>query len=211
MFLPDGKKLAFTSRGELFVSDVDGKFIQHINKKNAERAREVKWMSDNKTLLFNQTAGGYLNLFTVAADGSAAVKQITSDLKDNRSIAFNKTKTKAVYLSGRDEVKMIDLKTLENKTIVKDEIWAFQNSDPGFSPNDEYVLFTAIRNFEQDIFIHNIKDNKTINLTNTGVSESAPVWSPDGKYIYFNSARTKPSYPFGPQEPKDLPHAFGKD
>jgi tricorn protease len=199
---PDGKKLAFTSRGELFVSDVEGKFIQHINKKNAERAREVKWMSDNKTLLFNQTAGGYLNLFTVAADGSAAVKQITNDLKDNRSIAFNKTKTKAVYLSGRDEVKMIDLKTLENKTIVKDEIWAFQNSDPGFSPNDEYVLFTAIRNFEQDIFIHNIKDNKTINLTNTGVSESAPVWSPDGKYIYFNSARTKPSYPFGPQNPR---------
>jgi Tol biopolymer transport system component len=74
---------------------------------------------------------------------------------------------------------------MESKTLVKDEIWAFQNSDPGFSPNDEYVCFTAIRNFEQDIFIHNLKDNKTINLTNTGVTESSPVWSPDGKYIYF--------------------------
>ena len=29
---PDGKKLAFVSRGELFVSDVDGKFIQQINR-----------------------------------------------------------------------------------------------------------------------------------------------------------------------------------
>lgn len=199
---PDGKKLAFTSRGELFVSDVDGKFIQHINKKNAERAREVKWMSDNRTLLFNQTAGGYLNLYTVAADGSAPVKQITSDKKDNRSIVLNKTRTKAVYLAGRDEVKLLDLKTMDNKTLVKDEIWAFQNSDPGFSPNDEYVVFTAIRNFEQDIFIHNLKDNRTINLTNTGVTESAPVWSPDGKYIYFNSSRTKPSYPFGLQNAK---------
>jgi tricorn protease len=199
---PDGKKLAFTSRGELFVSDAEGKFVQRINKKNAERAREVKWMSDNKTLLFNQTSGGYLNFYTVAADGSAAVKQITHDQKDNRSIAFNKAKTKAVYLSGRDEVKMIDLKTMENKTVVKDEIWAFQNSDPGFSPNDEYIVFTAIRNFEQDIFIHNIKDNKTTNLTNTGVSESNPIWSPDGKYIYFNAARTKPSYPFGQQNPR---------
>lgn len=199
---PDGKKLAFTSRGELFVSDVDGKFVQRINRKNTERAREVKWMSDNKTLLFNQTAGGYLNLYTVAADGSSGVKQVTNDQKDNRSIAFNKTKTKAVYLSGRDEVKMLDLKTMENKTMVKDEIWAFQNSDPGFSPNDEYILFTAIRNFEQDIFVHNIKENKTINLTNTGVTEASPIWSPDGKYIYFNSARTKPSYPFGPQNPR---------
>lgn len=199
---PDGKKLAFTSRGELFVSDVEGKFVQQVNKKNAERAREVKWMNDNKTLLFNQTSGGYLNLFTVAADGSTPVKQVTTDQKDNRSIALNKAKTKAVYLSGRDEVRMIDLKTMEIKTLVKDEIWAFQNSDPGFSPNDEYVYFTAIRNFEQDIFIHNLKENKTINLTNTGVTESGPVWSPDGKYMYFNSARTKPSYPFGPQNPK---------
>ncbi len=199
---PDGKKLAFTSRGEIFVSDVEGKFIQRINKKNAERAREVKWMSDNKTLLFNQTTGGYLNLFTVAADGSSAVKQITTDTKDNRSIVFSKTKTKAVYLSGRDEVRLLDLKTLESKTLVKDEIWAFQNSDPSFSPNEEYVLFTVVRNFEQDILIHHIKDNKTSNLTNTGVTEANPVWSPDGKYIYFNSARTKPSYPFGMQNPR---------
>lgn len=199
---PDGKKIAFTSRGEIFVSDVDGKFIQQINRKNAERAREVKWLSDNKTLLFNQTAGGYLNLYTVAADGSAGIRQITTDKKDNRSVSFNKSKTKAVFLSGRDEVRLLDLKTWETKTLVKDEIWAFQNSDPGFSPNEEYVFFTAVRNFEQDLFIHHLKDNKTIQLTNTGVSESNPVWSPDGKYIYFNSARTKPSYPFGPQNPR---------
>jgi Tol biopolymer transport system component/C-terminal processing protease CtpA/Prc len=199
---PDGKKLAFTSRGELFVSDVEGKFIRHINKKNEERAREVKWMSDNKTLLFNQTSGGYLNLYTVAADGSAPVKQITSDKKDDRSMVLNKSKTKAVYLSGRDEVRLLDLKTFESKLLVKDEIWAFQNSDPGFSPNEEYVFFTAVRNFEQDIFIHHLKDNRTINLTNTGVTESNPVWSPDGKYIYFNSSRTKPSYPFGLQNPR---------
>lgn len=199
---PDGKKIAFTSRGEIFVSDVDGKFIQQINRKNAERAREVKWLSDNKTLLFNQTAGGYLNLYTVAADGSAGIRQITTDKKDNRSVSFNKSKTKAVFLSGRDEVRLVDLKTWETKTLVKDEIWAFQNSDPGFSPNEEYVFFTAVRNFEQDLFIHHLKDNKTIQLTNTGVSESNPVWSPDGKYIYFNSARTKPSYPFGPQNPR---------
>ena len=199
---PDGKKIAFSSRGELFVSDPEGKFVQHLDKGNAERALEVKWMSDNKTLLFNCTNGGYLNLYTITADGSSPVKQVTTDQKDNRSIAFNKTKTKAVYLSGRDEVRLLDLKTLDSKTLVKDEIWAFQNSDPGFSPNDEYVIFTAIRNFEQDIFVHRLKDNTTINLTNTGVSESNPYWAPDGKSIFFNSNRTRPSYPFGMQNAK---------
>jgi Tol biopolymer transport system component/C-terminal processing protease CtpA/Prc len=194
---PDGKKFAFVSRGELFVSDVDGKFIREINRGSAERVREVRWMSDNKTLVFNQTDDGYTNLFTIRADSSAAPKQLTNDNRNNRSIVMNKKRTMAAYLSGRDEVRLLDLKTLQSKTIVKDELWAFQNSDPGFSPNDEYVVFTARRNFEEDIFVHHIKNNKTINLTNSGVTENSPVWSGDGKYIYFVSQRLKPSYPFG--------------
>jgi tricorn protease len=194
---PDGKKMVFVSRGELFVSDIEGKFIRQVNRHSAERVREVKWLSDNKTLLFNQTLDGYTNWYSIAADGSGSLKQLTSDKRNNRSIVLSKKRTKAVYLSGRDEVRLMDLKTMESKMIVKDEIWGFQNSDPGFSPNEDYVLFTAYRNFEQDIFIHHIKDNKTINLTNTGITESGPVWAPDGKSIYLTSQRLKAAYPFG--------------
>jgi tricorn protease len=199
---PDGKKLVFTSRGEIFVSDIEGKFIQQLQKGTAERAREVKWLADNKTILFNQTKDGFLNWYTIPANGSSLPKQLTSQNKNSRGIALNKKRTMAVYLSGRDEVRLIDLKTMQDKPLVKEEIWGFQNSNPGFSPNDDYVLFTAYKNFEQDIFIHNIKQNKTINLTNTGITEADPVWAPDGKSIYFESARLKPSYPFGMQDPK---------
>lgn len=193
---PDGKKLAFIARGEIFVSDADGKFIRQISQ-SGERALEVKWMADNKTVLFSQTFNGYQNWFTITADGKGTAKQITKDKANNRDITLNKNKTLAVYLSGRNELRLLDLKTLESKTIVKDEFWAIQNATPSFSPNDQYVVFTAFRNFEQDILVHEIKTNKTINLTNTGVTETSPVWSPDGKYIYFTSARTKPSYPSG--------------
>ena len=216
---PDGKKLAFVSRGEIFVSDVEGKFIQQINRGSAERVTEIKWMNDNKKLLFTQTLDGYTNLYTIAADSVGSPKQLTGDKRNNRSIVMNKIRSKAVYMSGRDEVRLLDLKTMDSKTIVKDEIWGFQNSNPGFSPNDEYVLFTAYRNFEQDIFIYNIKENKNTDLTNTGITESDPMWSPDGKYIYFTSQRLKASYPFGmpnakvyrvPLEKLDEPYRIDK-
>lgn len=197
---PDGKKLCFISRGELFVSDAEGKFIRQVVRGSAERVREAKWLSDNKTILFSQTADGYTNWFTIAADGSAALKQITRDARNNRLINFNKKRDQAVYLSGRDELRLLDLKTLASKTVLKDEFWGFQNSQPGFSPNGEYIVFTAYRNFEQDIFVHHIKQNKTTNLTGTGITEMNPIWSPDGKYIYFTSQRLKPAYPFGMQQ-----------
>lgn len=196
---PDGKKMAFVSRGVLFVSDIEGKFTQQISD-GKERVMDVKWLKDNRTLIFSQTYKGYQNWFTISADGKGQLKQLTQDLRNNRNITLNSDLTKAVYLSGRDEVRLMDLTNFNSTTIVKDEIWAFQNSKPSFSPNNEYVLFSAKRNFELDIFVYNIKKGQTINLTNTGVSEEDPYWSPNGKYIYFTSDRTNPSYPLGLQK-----------
>ena len=196
---PDGKKMAYISRGVLFVSDIEGKFSQSISD-GKERVMEVKWLKDNRTLLFSQTHKGYQNWFSIAADRKGEQKQLTNDLRNNRNITLNSDLSKAVYLSGRDEVRIMDLKNFNSTTIVKDEIWAFQNSKPSFSPNNEYVLFSAKRNFELDIFIYNIKKGETTNLTNTGVSEEDPYWSPNGKYIYFTSDRTNPSYPLGLQK-----------
>jgi len=194
---PDGKKLAFVSRGELFVSDVEGKFVRQIERGNAERVTEVKWLPDNRSLIFSHTVGGYYNWYTIAADGSGKEKQVTDEKQNNRQMTVNKAHTQGVYLSGREEVRLIDLKTLESKTIAKDEIWGFQTAEPRLSPNGEYVVYTAHRNFEQDIFVYGVKSGKTINLTNSGVTEGDPFWSPDGKYMYFASSRTQPEYPYG--------------
>ncbi|MEO6520880.1 MAG: S41 family peptidase [Mucilaginibacter sp.] len=194
---PDGRKMAYVSRGELFVSDVEGKFIQKLERNTAERVTEVKWLADNRTLIFNQTLDGYQNLYTIPANGTGTIKQLTSDKRNNRNIGLNKKRTMGVYLSGRDELRTIDLTTFASKTIVKDEFWGFGNDQPYFSPNGEYVLYTAVRGFEVDIFVYEVKAGKTINLTNTGVTENNPFWSPDGKYVYLSTSRTKPSYPFG--------------
>ncbi|MFI5162415.1 MAG: S41 family peptidase [Sphingobacteriales bacterium] len=198
---PDGKKLAFVSRGELFVSDVEGKFVREIQRGNAERVTEVKWLPDSRTLLFDRTAGGYLNWYTIAADGSGQEKQITDDKQNDRDLSVNKAHTQGVYYSGRNEVRLLDLKALTSKTIANDEVWGFEDSQPYISPNGEYVVYNAHRNFEQDIFVYNINSGKTLNLTNSGVSESDPFWSPDGKYIYFTSSRTMPDYPYGGRDP----------
>ncbi len=194
----DSKKMAFVSRGRLFVSDLKGKFVQEIRTAERNRTIEVKWFSDNKTLLYSMTnKNGYTNWFSISADGKTPEKQLTNADKNDRDITLSKDRSKGVYLSGRDEVRLIDLKTLESKLLVKDEIWGFQTPAPCFSPDGDYVVFTAHRNFEQDIFVHNLKTNETKNLTNTGITETSPIFSPDGKYLYFISDRYKASFPTG--------------
>ncbi len=194
---PDNKKMAFVVRGELFVSDIKGKYIRQIATKPDDRVVEVHWLKDSKRLLFSQTVGGYLNWFVIDANGKGKEKQLTADKQNNRLLSFNSDRSKGVYLSGRNEVRVISLRTFKNETVAKDELWGFQNDLPVFSPDDQYVTYTAYRNFERDIFLYHLKKKKLIQFTKTGISEVSPRWSPDGKYLYFVSNRSRPFYPYG--------------
>lgn len=194
---PDHKKMAFVVRGELFVSDMKGKYIRQIATKPDDRVVEVHWLKDSKRLLFSQTVGGYLNWFVIDAHGKGKEKQLTADKQNNRLLSFNSDRSQAVYLSGRNEVRVINLRSFRNETVAKDELWGFQNDVPVFSPDDQYITYTAYRNFERDIFLYHLKDKKLIQLTKTGISEVSPRWSPDGKYLYFASNRTRPFFPYG--------------
>lgn len=200
---PDGKKLAFVSRGRLLVSDNKGKFVRELATQSNERVVEVYWLKDNETVLFTQTNKGFKNTYTINANDIAAQqKQITNVSKNDRSFSFNSDKSKAVYLSGNNEIRILDCNTLKTNLLTTDEIWGLNSATPSFSPDDKYVMYNAIRNFESDIFLIRLSDNKIFNITNTGVSEQDPVWSPDGKYIYFVSDRKNPTYPYGMQDAK---------
>lgn len=196
----DKKKLAFVSRGELFVSDIKGKFVRHIPTQSLGRVMEIYWLNDDRTLLFNQTVNGYQNWFTIRPDRAGSEKAITSDMQNNRLLSLNHERTQGVYFSGREEVRMLDLESLTSTPLLKEELWGFYNDRPRFSPDDRYLAFTAYRNFEREIFVYDLEEKKKHNLTQTGVSEAAPFWSPDGKYIFFQASLTQPNYPFGADE-----------
>ncbi|MCP4215315.1 MAG: peptidase S41 [bacterium] len=194
---PDGKKFGFVSRGRLFVSDIKGKFVRHLPTAPSERVREVTWLKDNKTILYTRTNKGKIEIFKKRADLNEKETQLTFDKMNSRSISFNSAGTQIVYLSGRRFVKILDLETSKSRVIIDDEIWGLFSSPAYFSPDDQYIVFTAYRNFEQDIMLHNLRTKKNINLTRSGTSEITPVWSSDCKYLYFVANRFTPFFPTG--------------
>ena len=193
----DEKKMAFVSRGELFVSDISGKFIKQIKTNPKERVIEVKWLKDNKRLLYTQTVGGYTNLFVIDAATGESEQQLTKDDQSNRNLELNHEKSHAVYFSGINEVRLINLDDFKSETIANEELWGLYNAQPRFSPDDKFIAFNVKNDFEDDIYIYEIGSKTLTNYTKTGVTEVSPFWGPDGKYMYFVSNRTTPSYPFG--------------
>lgn len=192
----DGKKIAFVSRGRLFVSDIAGKFIREMPTDRGERVQEVRWMKDNESMLYTRTVKGWANLFTISASEPEAENQLTRYERTLQNLLVSPDGEKALVNSGDSYIDIIDLKSFNVTGIIQDEFW-FRPTQPRFSPDSRYILYTAYRNFEPDIFIYDTKEAKTHTITSNGVAESNPCWSPDGRYIYLSADRYNAGFPRG--------------
>jgi TolB protein len=59
----------------------------------------------------------------------------------------------------------------------------------GWSPDGKYLVYTASRNGEYDIYRIPSEGGPEVQLTTAKGLDDGPEYTPDGKYIYFNSNR----------------------
>ena len=60
----------------------------------------------------------------------------------------------------------------------------------GWSADDRFLVYTARRNKQYDIYRIPVTGGDEIQLTDQKTLDDGPEYSPDGQWIYFNSART---------------------
>lgn len=60
----------------------------------------------------------------------------------------------------------------------------------GWSPEGKYLIYTALRSGDYNIFQIEISGGEEVQLTNDPGLDDGPEYSPDGKYIYYNSIRS---------------------
>ncbi|MCF8226446.1 MAG: transporter [Bacteroidales bacterium] len=60
----------------------------------------------------------------------------------------------------------------------------------GWSPAENKLTYCAERNGEYDVYVIDMETKEEEQLTDSPGLDDGPEYSPDGKYIYFNSVRT---------------------
>jgi len=194
---PDGKKFAFVIRGGLYLSDLKCEFLQKLPTPSDERVDEVVWSHDNKTIYYTRTEKGWTNLYRIAADGSAGESPVFISQNNTKCLKADQKREKLAFIDGSRAVMLHDMKAGTTEKVTEAEFWSFQGYNLDFSNDGTWLAFDAMRTFESDIFLYNLKDKSLHNLTHSASVERNPVFSPDGKDMYLLANPTSSSFPRG--------------
>jgi len=188
---PDGKQIALVVRGEIFLQPVGGGETVRLTE-TTQRDHEVSWTPDSKILLFTSDRSGDNLLYSIDIK-TKATKQLTQDSgkidgspvvsPDGRQIAFTRG------FNGEELCVMPfgggAIKTLTRDPHIAPFVW---------SPDSKWLAYQRMKSHSagslSDIFLISPTDAKPINVTRYPGINSDPVWSADGKKLYFLSNRS---------------------
>ena len=201
---PDGEQLAFTNRGEVFVTSVKYPSTKQITHTPAIE-EEISWGKDGKTLYYTSRRNGKQEIFRakIARGDDPNFSNATlieeepmfkDDGKERNYPVISPDGKKMAFLEDRNILKVMDLASKKVTTLTPEPVNNYRNGNynMAWSPDSRWLALEVMNPLHEpytDIAIINASTAELIPLTKTGYFDGDPIWSPDGNAILFSSER----------------------
>ncbi len=221
---PNGKEIAFITRGELFVTSVEGGQTKRVTN-TPQQERMVEWSADGKTLIYAAERNDNWDIYTTSIVRKEEPYFYTATvLKETPMIAtsaeeflpkFSPDGKEVAYLENRNVLKVYNLASKQARTIIpKGHNYSYRDGDLDFnwSPDGKYILA------DDDYFgfggshaaVIKADGSGTIeHPINSGFGEDNPKWAMDGKLLtWANNREGRRSLAFQGNREVDIYGAF---
>lgn len=190
---PDGRKLAFIARGEVFAASSREPGTATRLTDTPAREADVVWLADNRRVLYTSDRDGISHLFLYDLSRNAE-SQLTRGSELDTSPQPSPDGKLVAFLRGGRRLMVIDLATQAERELAAApfNLPPIQPARPlVWSPDGKWIGYTAPggRGF-RNVSVVAAGGGKPVIasfLPNAGANTVS--WSPDGKYILFDTSQ----------------------
>jgi tricorn protease len=185
----DGSHLALVNRGQTFtMGNWEGPILQH-GIRNGVRHRLTRWLKDGKRVVLASDEGGADHLELHHLDGSTpAIKFTDLDVGRPQSIQVSPTKDEIAVTNHRQELIRVDLESGERTVIDQSKYGPIGGFD--WSPDGRWIVYSfAPSQRVRVIKVYDTESGEIHQVTEPLLEDFAPAFDPEGKYLFFLSAR----------------------
>jgi serine/threonine protein kinase len=193
---PDGKSVVFSNGGDIYSMRVGGQNPVNLTKDSSQGNTEPVFSPDGERIAFRSSRDGG-GIFLMGATGES-VKRLTDSgfnpswSPDGKRIvlaAYNITTDPYNGQTVRTTGFIVDVDSGAKHPLDLDFL------QPSWSPHGDRIAYwslerNGVRNGQRDLWTVRPDGSDPVSVTNDIDLDWNPVWSPDGRYLYFSSDRS---------------------
>jgi len=186
---PDGKRALFGARGDVFTVPAKYGEARNLTQSSGIHERDVCWSADGKWIAYISDATGEDEIWVQEQDGKSPARQLTQGgtvykyapqwSPDSRKIAWTERTQKLRY---------VELDSGQITEVAYSPKWEIGGFD--WSPDSKWLSWAhPEEEGVSRIYLYSLESGATSPVTDLWYSCHSPLFSKDGKYLFFVSAR----------------------
>ena len=185
---PNGKRALLQARGDVFTLPAENGNTRDLTQSSDAKEENPSWSPDGKWIAYVTDASGEDQIAVRPAEGGA--EQVLTSFKSGYFYKplWSADSGKLAFSDNEHQLWYLDVKS--RKLVMADADPRGEMHDYTWSPDSRWLAYSKGRDNQQPgLWLYSLDSGKATLLSSPMDSDFTPAFDPDGKYLYFVSAR----------------------
>ena len=186
---PDAERVLIIARGDLYSLPAQSGPVYNITKSSGAHEREGMWSPDGKHIAYLSDKDGEYQVYVAPSDDMENARKMTS-FKDGypSGLKWSPDGKKLYFSTLKREIYALDIESGKAKAIITGK----EGSPRGFTLSADGTWAAYSMDLSNDmtaVYLYEVASGKSYQVTDKWYPSSGPLFSEDGKYLFFTSSR----------------------